>query len=115
MCAYFVAPPIFSNFKSNPFCQQVRTCIKEPDADPSPDNTPGSYMLQANLMKRVYELVDLVELKSVDELRQIRAVPADPLVMVAVNRLVGPLSEFLPNVKLGKIPDEEVRLFILSL
>ena len=96
LCAYFVAPPLhkFSNFKSNPFCQQVRTCIKEPDADPSPDNTPGSYMLQANLMKRVYELVDLVELKSVDELRQITAVPTDPLVAVTVNRAVTRQNSF---------------------
>ena len=101
--------------ESNSFYRQVRTCTVEPDAEPRPDGTLGSYTLQAKAMKRVYELIDHVDLHSLQDLHQSPEVPDDPLVVADVNRAIGNENEFVPDVKLSRIPDSEVRLSFPSL
>ena len=74
------------------------------------DGRPGSYGLQGILMKRVYELVSLVEPKTVEELSQLHIVPADPTVVVLTNKQIGAASEFKPDVTMGKVLYKGVRL-----
>ena len=66
-------------------------------------------------MKLVYELISLVELKSVDELRHIHDVPTDPTVVVHTNKRIGSGSLFIPDVALGKVAHEGVRLSVSCL
>lgn len=75
------------------------------------DRTPGSYTLQARLMKRVYELVDLVDIKTTNQLRRQRNVPMLPLVRTSIHTAIGgDTTRCIPGVRLGVVWDAEVPL-----
>lgn len=81
------------------------------------DGTTGSYTLQAHLMKRVFELVDIVDVKTTGQLRRQRDVPMLPLVRTSVNTAIG-IGEgpgYLPDVRLGVVRDAEVSLVVTNL
>lgn len=74
------------------------------------DGTSGSYTLQARMMKRVYELVDLLDIKTTNQLSRLRDVPVLPLVRTSIKTATGDTSRCLPDVRLGVIRDAEVPL-----
>ncbi len=91
-------------------CKYLRTCTVEPDVDHRADGVAGSYTLQAHLMKRVYELVNLVETKTKRPLRSQKRVPSLPLVRTAINSTIADTIRCPPGVMLGVVKDAEVPL-----
>jgi hypothetical protein len=70
---------------------------------------PGSYALQADLMKRVYELVDFVDIKQRQQLFSCANIPSLPHVATEMNTAIGiEGNRCLPDVRLGVIRDAEV-------
>ncbi len=72
------------------------------------DGTPGSYTLQGELMKRVYELVDIVDIKTAGQLRNRKTIPKLPLVRACMNMAIGDTFRCIPDVLLAIVRDVEV-------
>ena len=84
---------------------QVRKCNKEPDLEER-GGYPGSYVLMGGLMKRLYELVDAVEISTSEQVTSVPEIKE----LVLKYKASGENGDSVPDVRLGHLGDCKVNL-----